>query len=228
MVGCRPGVPGPQSVQDRSHILIASVRPSQPPAFASKWVHHPTVVGVVAVEGAAVVHPGLLLHLELEEAVVVAVAQGPAAKMAEVEEGAAWAVRVGMVRRCHNHRAPAMTTRWAVEAEGTSTTDLRSPRRRPSARTPCLLGTVPGVAVCKRHRGCVHRQKQKARHSPYGHREVVAEVFGRRWDCNRRLKATTSLVQLAAAAVFRTYFVRAGKRLLRPEVAEWETLVRSM
>lgn len=226
MVGCRPGVLGLQFGQDRSRIPIASVRLSQPPAFASRWVHHQTAVGVAVVEGAVVVHPDHLLHLELEEEAVVAVAQGPVAKKVVGEEGAAWAAPVGMVRRCHNHLAPGMTTRWAEEAEDTSTTDLRSPRWRSSVRTPCLRGTVSGVAVCKRLRGCGHRQKQKAKHCLHDPREVAAEVFERCWDCSRHLKVPTSPVQLVEVVVFRTYFVCAGKWFLMKEVAEWETWVR--
>lgn len=80
--------------------------------------------------------------------------------------------------------------------------------------------------VCRRHRGCVHRQRQKARHFPVDHLVVVAEVFGRCWDCSRRWTLATSLVQPAAAAVFRTYFVWAGTWRLRAGAAEWGTWVR--
>lgn len=226
MAGCRPAVPGPQSGQDRSHIPIASVRPSQPPAFASMWVHHQMVAAEVVVEEAVVDRLGHPLHLVPEAAAAAAAVQGPAAK-AEVEEGVAWPARGGMVRRCHNHLALAMMMRSVAEAEGTSMTDLRTPRWHSSARTPCLRGTVSEVEVCKTHRGYGHHRIQKARRSLGDHLVVVAEVFGKSWDCSRRSTATTSLGQLVAAAVYRTYSGRAGKWRQRAEVAEWEIWVRS-
>lgn len=76
-------------------------------------------------EEAEVVHLGHPLHLVPEAAAAV---QGPAVKKAEVEEEVAWAARGGMVRRCHNHLALAMTMRSVAEAEGTSMTDLRTLR----------------------------------------------------------------------------------------------------
>lgn len=86
---------------------------------------------------------------------------------------------------------------------------------------------MPEVEVCKTHRGYGHRRIQRARHSLGDHLVVVAEVFGKSWDCSRRSTATTSHGQLVAAAVFRTYSGRAGKWRQRTEVAEWEIWVRS-
>lgn len=183
-------------------------------------------VEVVAAE-VVVGHLGHPLHFAPEAAAAAAAVQGPAAKKAEVEEGVAWAARGGMVRRCHNHLALAMTMRSVVEAEGTSMIDLRTPRGHSSARTPCLRGTVSEVEVCRTHLGYGHRRIQKARHSLGDQLLVVAEVFGKSWDCSRHSTATTSLGQLVAVAVFRTYSGPAGKWRQRAEVAEWEIWVRS-